>query len=171
MPFVIWIIVNQIQLISLLVLTGGYIPPSVKQILIGSLYTSFSFAKIPVIDIPGINVPLKELDIEQENENLELMGLKSGSSFTFNSIYLFVILILLFFHLIALMVSNSEDEDKHDEDRKQQCCRRFHNSISGVMGLTIYVRLYIEVLQYMLLSSISEVHARHTETTQNILSL
>ena len=169
--FVIWIIVNQIQLISLLVLTGGYIPPAVKQILIGSLYTSFSFAKIPVIDIPGINIPLKELHIEQENENIELMGVESGSSFTFNSIYLMVILILVIVHFLSLLISKNEDEDKHDEDRKQQCCRKFHNSVAGFMGFTVYVRLFIEILQYMLLSSISEVHARRTSTTQNMISL
>ena len=139
--------------------------------MIGSLYTSFSFAKIPVIDIPGINVPLKELHIEQENENIELMGVESGSSFTFNSIYLMVILILVIVHFLSLLISKNEDEDKHDEDKKQQCCRKFHNSVAGFMGFTVYVRLFIEILQYMLLSSISEVHARRTSTTQNMISL
>ena len=108
-PIAIWLIVNQIQLISLLVLTGAYMPLAAKEILIGSLYTSFSFAKIPVIDIPGINIPLKELDIEQENENLKLMGLNSSSSFTFNSTYLIIIIILVLFHLLTLLTPQLED--------------------------------------------------------------
>ena len=103
-PIAIWLIANQIQLLSLLLLTKAFLPPSVKQILTGSQYTSFSFSFIPVMDIPGINIPLKALDIQQEDLNLQEMGLNSGSSFTSNIMFFLFILFLIIVHLLTLLI-------------------------------------------------------------------
>ena len=39
------------------------------------------------------------------------------------------------------------------------------------MGFTIYIRLYIESFQYMMLSSISEINAMRTDSVENTISL
>lgn len=39
------------------------------------------------------------------------------------------------------------------------------------MGFTVYVRLYIESYQYILLSSISELNGMRISNTQNVISL
>ena len=103
-PIAMWMIANQTQLVSLLLLTGAYLPASIKGILTGSQFTSFSFSFIPVMDIPGINNLLKPFDIEQEDVNLQEMGLNSGSTITSNSTFLFMIIVLIMLHLFSLLI-------------------------------------------------------------------
>ena len=103
-PIAIWLIANQIQLISLLLLTGAFLTPSVKKILTGNQYASLSLAIIPVMEIPLLSGPLKILNIEQEDTNLELMGLESASSLTSNVLFVISILGLIFIHLLTLLI-------------------------------------------------------------------
>ena len=168
-PIAMWMIANQIQLVSLLLLTGAYLPPSIKGILTGSQFTSFSFSFIPVMDTPGINILLKSFDIEQEDVNLQEMGLNSGSTITSNSTFLFMIIVLIMLHLFSLLIPKCRQRD--DEGRSSRLCRKFRNFIDSFMGFTIYVRLFIEFYQYMLLSSISELNEKRISTTQNLISL
>ena len=167
-PVGIWLIINQIQLISLLVLTGAYMTPAAKEILIGSEYTSFTFSFIPVLDIPVINIPLKELHFDQEDVNLKKMGLKSGSSLTSNAVFLIIMVILVLLHLLTLLIPRLNQNQ--NESTMRRTLRQFRTWIDTFMGFTVYVRLYIEVYQYMLLSSISELNTEKTNTTENLIS-
>lgn len=110
-PIAIWLIANQIQLLSLLLITGAFLPPSVRGILTGSQFTSFSFSFIPVMDIPGVNILLKELDIKQEDVNLKEMGLNSASTLTSNIMLLLIIVVLVMFHLFSLLIPKCKQRD------------------------------------------------------------
>ena len=103
-PVAIWLIANQIQLLSLLLLTGAFLPPSVKEILVGGQFTSFWFAAIPVSNVPVINISVELFDIEQDNVNLELMGLNSGSSFVSNIMFLLSVVAIIALHLLTLLI-------------------------------------------------------------------
>ena len=99
-----WLIANQVQLVSLLLLSGAFLPPSVKEIMLGTQLTSSSFSAIPVLEIPIINVPVKSFEIEQDNVNLELMGLNSGSSLVSNYLFFLSIAAIVVLHLFTLLI-------------------------------------------------------------------
>ena len=168
-PIAIWLIANQIQLLSLLLLTGAYLPPSVLKILTGNQFTSFSLGSIPVMEIPVLSEPLKILNIEQQDTNLQMMGLNSASSLTSNIMFVISILGLILIHLLTLLIPKCKES--LNEDKHMKCCRKFRNSIDSFMGFTVYVRLFVESFQFMLLSSISEMNAMRTTTTENMVSL
>ena len=105
-PIDIWLIANQIQLLSLLLLTDAFLPLSVKSIFVGSQFTSFSLPAIPVTDMPVISTSIELLDIEQENVNLELMGVNSASAFVSNITLLLSVVIIIMIHILTLPIPN-----------------------------------------------------------------
>jgi len=159
-PVAIWLIANQIQLISLLLLTGSYLPLSVKKLLTGSKFMTLSFSFIPVMDIPGISIPLKALNIEQDDLDLKEMGINSGSSFIANFMFLLIILSIILLHLLFSLIPKCKVQS--DEKCMRKFFRKFRNVIDNFLGFAIYARLFIEAFQIILLSSVSEINVSNT---------
>ena len=168
-PVTMWLIANQVQLVSLLLLSGAFLPPSVKEIMLGTQLTSSSFSAIPVLEIPIINVPVKSFEIEQDNVNLELMGLNSGSSLVSNYLFFLSIAAIVVLHLFTLLIPKWTQPE--NEGRGSKWLRKFRDFIDNFLGFAIYIRLYIESFQYMLLSSICEINAMCTDSLEKIISL
>ena len=89
-----WLMVNQLQLTSLLGLTGVYVPHEVTERIKGVEFASFLFSFIPVIDIFPDGAFKKWIDFEQTDQKLTDIGLESGSTFV-SSFTLLIILLLL----------------------------------------------------------------------------
>ena len=51
-PVGIWSIINQFQMLMLLILTGAFIPTTVKEYLSGMNFVLLNFDFIPFIDVP-----------------------------------------------------------------------------------------------------------------------
>lgn len=78
-PASLWSMVNQIQLLSLLILLKVYIPDDVKLMLVGVNIVSFDMGFLPISYIEEVKAANEWLDMEQENAELKIIGLKSGS--------------------------------------------------------------------------------------------
>jgi hypothetical protein len=94
-PVAIWSMANQFQLFMLLLLTKTSLPADVRGYITGNKLMSFSFGFLHLDKIPFINVPIEWMDFYQSIDELEEIGIESGSSLK-NNIGVILIFFLIF---------------------------------------------------------------------------
>ena len=97
-PTAVWSIINQLQLLILLLLTGAYIPDKVYNFLIGMEMLTLNLSFIPISDLPILSKFYDWMNFEQENAIYRDIGVKSGSSSLNNLALLLIIIIVIIFH-------------------------------------------------------------------------
>ena len=103
-PVGIWSIINQFQMLMLLILTGAFIPTTVKEYLSGMDFVFLNFDFIPFIDVPLISDLYTWMKFGQKNENLKNIGVDSGSTAVNNISFLAIILILAIMHIPIITI-------------------------------------------------------------------
>ena len=103
-PASIWIMANQIQLYSLLLLTGSYISPNARIILTGNPSMSFSLSYVPIMQVPLLKILLEIFNFEQTNSSLQEIGIESGSVVITNILLLAVVLFIIVIHLLSFLL-------------------------------------------------------------------
>ena len=100
-------LINLFQLYILLPMTGKYLPPKIIAFILGMDFTLFSLDFIPLEDIPyAVNV--KEFfDYAQEDEYLNDIGLKSGSSFVNHLRLMGLFTFIFIFHLLIILLKRA----------------------------------------------------------------
>ena len=103
-PISMWSIVNLFQMLMLLILTGAFIPTTVKEYLSGMDFVFLNFDFIPFIDVPLISDLYTWMKFGQKNENLKNIGVDSGSTAVNNISFLAIILILAIMHIPIITI-------------------------------------------------------------------
>lgn len=98
-PMAIWAMANQFQLYMLLLLTKTSIPSDVSGYITGNQFMTFSMNFIPLNKIPVIELPLEWMNFDQSLDELEEMGIISGSSLNNIIGFLFTIVLIAMTHL------------------------------------------------------------------------
>ena len=110
-PIGVWSIVNQFQMLMLMILTGAFIPETVRQYLAGMDFVSFNFDFIPFIEVPLISDLYLWMKFDQTNDDLEDIGLDDGSTVVNNISFLVILLIFITIHLpIALIYTQTRSK-------------------------------------------------------------
>ena len=110
-PIGVWSIVNQFQMFMLLLLTGAFIPETVRQYLSGMDFVSLNFDFIPFIKVPLISDLYLWMKFEQTNDDLGDVGLDDGSTVVNNISFLVILLIFITLHLpIALIYTKTRSK-------------------------------------------------------------
>lgn len=104
-PQGLWLMVNQIQLCMLLLLTGAYIPKDVVDYLSGSSFSLFSMDFLPFHKQLLVKGLYSWVAQDQENEILQKMGLKSGSTIYNNLSLFFMVFLLIVMHLLIFVIT------------------------------------------------------------------
>ena len=94
-----WAILNQLQILILLPLMFGNFNSRIRNYILSMEAALFSFSFVSVKDLV-LDQETEEIEFDQPNKYLELIGLQNGSSFV-NSLGLFIILgSLTIFHIL-----------------------------------------------------------------------
>ena len=110
-PIGVWSIINQFQMLMLLILTDAFIPETVRQYLSGMDFVSLNFDFIPFIKVPLISELYLWMKFEQNNDNLEDIGVDDGSTVVNNISFLVILLIFVTLHLpIALIYTKTRSK-------------------------------------------------------------
>ena len=88
----IWLMVNQYQLLTLLPLTGVYLPVEVYDQMNGLTFSSYFFSFIPVIEV--FHEEQMPLYFDQKDSRLKEIDLESGSTFI-NAFSLLILIVIL----------------------------------------------------------------------------
>jgi hypothetical protein len=95
-PMLLWGVMNGLQMLIVLPLTGAFMPDSILEYIYGMDFSLFSFDFIPIKSAVVIEQIDKILHYDQEDEKFNSMGLESTSSLINN------LQIMLMFTLIGL---------------------------------------------------------------------
>ena len=103
-PVGIWLIINLFQMLMLLILTGAFIPETVRRYLSGLNFVFLNFDFIPFHRIPFISHFYLWMKFEQMNDDLKDIGIDYGSSIINNISFVILTLMLIVAHIpIALL--------------------------------------------------------------------
>ena len=110
-PVGVWSIVNQFQMLMLLILTGAFIPLTVRHYLSGMDFVSLNFDFIPFIEVPLISDLYLWMKFEQTNGDLKDVGLDYGSTVVNNISFLVILVLFIITHLpIALIYTQTRSK-------------------------------------------------------------
>ena len=103
-PVAMWFLINQFQLLMLLLLTGTYMPKTVRQYLSNMDIVLFNLDFIPISRLPLISNLYDYMRFEQNNENMSDFGIDYGSTLVNNISFLFFMLLFIIAYLIVTLI-------------------------------------------------------------------
>ena len=168
-PNALWAMANQAQSLLLLVAMSVYLPDDIVQFITANNLMQFSFGFIPLYRITLISVPIKWFDTDSLDSKYETVGLESNSTFVnvLSTIVFFLFLVCL--HLTMTCIP------KWRQDESSSKVRKIYNFIVVKLWefftFAIYIRIFIEAFQFMLLSCMSEISIFNTSSDAKMASL
>ena len=103
-PVGIWSLVNQFQILMLLLLTGAFIPKSIRQYLSGFKFLSLKLDFIPLNKIPLISELYGSMKFEQNKDELKDVGVDFESTTTNNIVLLIILLLFILAHIPIVLL-------------------------------------------------------------------
>ena len=103
-PVGIWSLVNQFQILILLLLTGAFIPKSIRQYLSGFEFLSLKFDFIPLNKIPLVSKLYVMMKFEQNKDELKDVGLDFESTIINNIVLLVILLLFILAHIPVVLL-------------------------------------------------------------------
>ena len=145
-------------------MTKAYLPDESTDSFTGlSEYTSFSFGFIPISSINTFNWFKYSVD----EDLMQKIGLKSGSTFL-NNISLFLnIFFLIFLHLMFLLFRKLISKKLENKPG----IKKIVEAIYKLFTLCLYLRLLIEAYQFILICSTNEIYKFRYDSGGKIASL
>ena len=168
-----WSMINQLQLYLLLLLTGAFIPSSIVSLITDSKFASFPFDYFSFESLGFYSIGISEIDYELRSSNLTSFGLKS--SWTLYNLYSFIIFMILIFLAHFLLYLFNKYAFWWKENSRCSCIikkwKLIVNKLILILTYGYYIRAILEVNQYTLTSSISEIKLFDSSSTPKIISL
>ncbi|CAI2362624.1 unnamed protein product [Moneuplotes crassus] len=159
-PAAIWQMMNQIQLLKLLLLTGAYLPPEAIVFFNGMEFMSFDFSFINFEELPVLGYSIDYIDFDQNSKELKDFGLESGSSLVNNLSFVLFLAFIATIHIILLLViAMSADEGNW-------AVRLFNYTTTKLREMftyTIYIRALFEAFVLLVVSCLSEFYSTNSQ--------
>ena len=169
----LWSLLNQLQLLFLLLITGAFIPEDVKTVILGQKFAISPFSYIPLQDIEFYKSALKRFNFNLSNSEFDQLGVESGSSI-YNICSFFVTLIwITLLHLIIYFtrVWLNKYEDSEESWWLTRVSKWIINRLFKILTFGYYIRLFLEINQYFLITSVDEIYSFNASGAIRIISL
>ena len=169
----LWTMINQIQLYLLLLITGAFIPEDVKNAITGLSFTLNPFQYLSVSFIDSNSKYIEKFNFTLSNLLFETLGMNSDSTI-YNNFYFFTDLALMMvFHLFLLALQKLSQKYISNENSYKcvKITKYVINRAFTIMTFGYYIRAVLEMSQYLLISSIFEIHEFNVSQTLRRISL
>ena len=168
----LWWVFNQMQIFLLLVLSGVYLPIDVENILTGLKFALSPLDYVPLSRIQFYSIAFSVFNFTLNNITLNSIGIQSESSIFNNFSILLAILHVIPIHLFIIWLRGVTK--KFNPTKK--CTFSFLlkwliEKWFVIMTFGYYIRLFMEMNQLMLISSIYEINRFDTTNMLRIVSL
>ena len=165
-PQGLWIMINQIQLLFILFITGADIPKDVVDFIIGMKFASFSFNFMNYGNIWIFSKLQQYFDWDQSNSYLSKIDLNSWSTVINISALCLTLAYTIFLHLL-IWILKWAFKKLITKDIKW---KKLFNILLETFTFSAYIRLYLESYQFVLFSVASEISEfKHSKANQIIL--
>ena len=165
----IWSMINQVQLLFLLLLTQGFIPDAVQTVISGPDFAVNPFESISFLKTNNYGSWTDKFSFDLNNSSLGFFNIESISTI-YNMVSFFTTLayaasVHLFFYLLRKIASKWTSDGKW-----ARLLKRIINKAIEVMTFGYYIRLLMEMTEYIVLSAFNEVYVFNTGQGLQIFS-
>ena len=166
----LWMTINQLQIFFLLLLTRAFIPEDVQTIIEGCDFASNIYEYIPFRNLSISSKFLHSFEFNLTNSMLDPLKISYDSSIanTYSIILSFIATILFYIWICLLRLWSKSWRDS------QNWIIRFANwlikKIFIMMTFSYFIRNMLEILQFVLISSINEIYEYDTSSSLRLTS-
>ena len=169
----LWMTINQLQLFFLLLLTRAYIPKDVKVWIEGSdfalnIYDYFSIYKLNIN--PSF---LRKFEFDLTNQSLEPLGINYDSTFANTSTILFYTFLMILISLLIFFMRKLAYRCRESQ-RCSWGTKTLYwivDKLFRMMVLGYFIRNWLEMSQFILISSANEIYQWDITSFYRLLSL
>ena len=169
----IWLVINQVQLFFLLFLTRAFIPEQIKEVIIGMDFLLNPFDTIYIFNPQFYGDLLDKLYYEVDNPELKHLKIKSLStiynSFSIISGGIFIIILHVIIYFINKWTSNWVNDGRCS--KLKLVLKFIIRKAYEIMTFAIYIRFTLELSQFLIVSSISEIWSFDTSGELRVISI
>ena len=169
----IWVMINQVQLYFLLFLTRAFIPDQIKKVIIGMDFWLNPFDNIPPFDPKFYGELLNKLYFNVDNPELSNFKINSASTiynaFSIISWLIFTAILHIIFYVLHRSSSNWRTEGRWA--KLKRLLKYIFKKIFEILTFAIYIRYILELSQFFMVSSISEIYSFDTSGYLRIISI
>ena len=167
-----WWVINQIQIFLLLILSGVFLPIDVKKVITGLKFALTPLDYIPFNKAQLYSDVLSNFNFETSNPTLEEIGINSDSSIINTySIFLNIIYMVPIHLLIICLRYMAKKLNPTKKCSFAYISKWIVEKWFIIMTFGYYIRLFMEMNQLMLISSIYEINQFDTTIKLRIVSL
>jgi hypothetical protein len=170
-PTAVWSLINQLQMITLLMLIDSSTPEDFTDYQEGVSFVNFNFDFLPSKNVPYVNWPSDALDVELNDRKLNASGLVSRSTFVNLFSTIIVLLIILLIHTVFLLLPFHEPTPIRRTSKIYKCVAVVRTKVLKFFKYSLYIRLGLECHQLLLLSSTVELQFLDFSEFSSVISL
>ena len=168
----LWSVINQIQILFLLFLTGSFIPIDIEVIITGLAiyFNPFSYLQLKLNG--NYNFVSDFFDFGLENSNLEKLGIQSDSTIVNITSFIFALIIIWFLHLWIAMTQKLLPNESNSN-----CWSYMLSGIHWILQkliilftFALHIRIILETNQFILVSWVSEIYHLNFSGAKRIIS-
>lgn len=141
--------INQMQLLLLLLLTGAYIPDQIVKFLSGFVFLNFSFDFIQVEKYTHTESIVQYFDEAQNNAYLNDVGMTSKSAFVVNYSFFVLLVPVAGLNVVVWLLHRQWAQNP----ARPKWYHRLVKHAYSVLTFAFYIRSFIEAYQILLVSS------------------
>ena len=169
----IWVMINQVQLYFLLFLTRAFIPDQIKKVIIGMDFWLNPFPIIPSFNPQFYGELLNKLYFNVDNPELSNFKINSASTiynaFSIISWLIFTAILHIIFYVLHRSSSSWRIEGRWA--KLKRLLKYIFKKIFEILTFAIYIRYILELSQFFMVSSISEIYSFDTSGYLRIISV
>ena len=169
---IVWLLINQLQLLFLLLLTGAFIPKDVEVVILGPDFAFNFYQYFPFENISLYASIFRKFEFELTKSTLQTLGYNYSSTLAnTKSLLACTILITIFSFWVylfrLLLISLSENQN-------WECITKpfywITNKIYRMLVFSYFIRNGFEMSQFLLISTINEVYDGNTNDSYRSIS-
>ena len=159
-----------IHIFFLLLLVRAFIPGDIKAIIKGSDFASKIIEFIPIRKVSIYPSFLKEFDFDQTNSELMSIGISYGTTIanTFPTILFFLLIILI--HILIWLIRSQLSRARGNTNWCIKVAIWTIDTIFKILTFSFYIRNALEMSQFILISSISEIFNYNISNLMRLIS-
>ena len=169
----LWSIINQMQILFLLFLTGAFIPEDIEVIITGPSICLNPFSFLQQKTNTNYSYVSNYFNFGLENNNLEKFEIKSDSTIVNMTSFLLSIIIIWIMHFWIFLTQKllAKESKLNCWSYLLSCIHWFLQKLMELFTFALYIRIILESNQFILIAWVSEMYQFNFNETKRKISI
>ena len=169
----LWSIINQMQILFLLFLTGAFIPEDIEIIITGPSIFLNPFSSLQRNLNGNYSYVSNYFNFGLENKNLEKFEIKSDSTIVNMTFFLLSIIIIWILHFWIFLTQKllAKESKLNCWSYLLTCIHWFLQKLMVLFTFALYIRIILQSNQFILISWVSEIYQFNFNETKRKISI